>query len=496
MCSTGGGHILELIDIHKHYGPVRANDGITLQVEPGTIHGILGENGAGKSTLMKVLAGYITADAGEIRLDGVPLPVGSTRRSIEAGVGLLHQDPFHLLPYTVLENFLLGRPEKFVMDQAAARKELEELAARFEFNLDPDAAVRTLTVGERQQLEIIRLLSLGVEILILDEPTTAISATQRTSLFAALRTLAGGGMTVLFVSHKLEEVDEICDKVSILRLGQLIGETDLPVPTERLVEMMFGAAIEQQPRPPTETGDVILSISDLRVEERLVTLESLNADVRRAEVIGLAGLEGQGQQTFLRATAGQLEPESGTVTLDGSDVTGTGYLAHLAAGVHFLPADRLGEGLVPGLTVTEHFALVGAGADQFVIEWDEAERVADERITHFSVKGTVESTPESLSGGNQQRMLLAMMPPDIKVLLMEHPTRGLDIESAEWVWTQLLARREHGTAIVFASADLDELLRYSDRIMVFFAGRVLRTLEAGETDAEEIGFLIGGKERE
>ena len=196
--------MLELLYIHKHYGNVHANDGITLTVEPGSIHGILGENGAGKSTLMKVLAGFITADSGEIRFDGRTLPSGSTKRSLEAGVGLLHQDPLHCMPFSVLENFMLGRPESFVLDRAAAETELVELSQRFGFGFDPEVPVRTLTIGERQQLEIIRLLSLGVRLLILDEPTTAISAMQRTSLFATLRALAAEGLTVLFVSHKLE----------------------------------------------------------------------------------------------------------------------------------------------------------------------------------------------------------------------------------------------------------------------------------------------------
>ncbi|MFQ5553938.1 MAG: ABC transporter ATP-binding protein [Acidimicrobiia bacterium] len=487
--------MLELVEIHKHYGPVRANDGITLRVEPGSIHGILGENGAGKSTLMKVLAGFITADSGEVRLDDEVLPMGSTKRSLEAGVGLLHQDPLHCMPFSVLDNFLLGSQASFLVDRATGEETLRELAERFGFALDPDVPVRTLTVGERQQLEIIRLLSMGVRVLILDEPTTAISATQRTSLFATLRTLADEGMTVLFVSHKLEEVEDLCDRVSVLRLGKLVGETELPVPTDQLVEMMFGAAITQLPRPAADTGDTQLALDGISLRDRLVTITDLSLTVAAGEVVGLAGLEGSGQQTLLRVAAGQLSPSKGTVSIAGNDVTGQGYRSFLDAGVHFLPADRLGEGLVEGLTVTEHFALVGDEPQGFVLDWDLAGSEAQRKIERFSVKGTGSSTPESLSGGNQQRLLLAMMPADIKVLLMEHPTRGLDIESAEWVWTQILARRPSGTAVVFASADLDELQRYSDRIVVFFAGRVLRILDAAETDGEEIGYLIGGKER-
>jgi len=485
--------MLELTGIHKHYGPVRAVDGITLNVEGGSIHGVLGENGAGKSTLMKVLAGFITADSGLISLDGQNLPLGSTRLSLQSGVGLLHQDPLHCLPLPVLDNFMLGRPESFIVDRGAARVELLELAGRFGFTLDPEAPVRTLTVGERQQLEIIRLLSLGVRVLILDEPTTAISATQRERLFATLRTLASEGMTVLFVSHKLEEVAEICDRVSVLRHGQLIGSAELPTRPEELVEMMFGAMVSPVGRLEVPQGEPVLEVESVSVRHRLVTVEDLSLTVHASEVVGVAGLEGSGQQSLLRVAVGQTVPDSGSVRVGGHDVTGRGYRRHLAHGVHYLPADRLGEGLVEGLTIKEHFALAGDDEQGFILDWDRAARSATDKIGEFSVKGSLQSTPESLSGGNQQRLLLAMMPPEISLLVMEHPTRGLDIESADLVWTKLLARRDQGTAILFASADLDELLRYSDRIVVFFAGRVIAQLDAAGTDGEEIGHLIGGR---
>lgn len=488
--------MLELLEIHKHFGPVRANDGVTMRVDAGTIHGLLGENGAGKSTLMKVLAGFIAADSGQILLGGEPLEVSNPKESVAAGIGLLHQDPLLCLPFSVLENFMLGRPENLVLDPDTARAELEEFASRFDFQFSADATARSLTVGERQQLEILRLLSLGVRVLILDEPTTAISATQRALLFATLRTLADEGLTVIFVSHKLEEVEEICDTATVLRAGKVTGEVELPVPASELVALMFGKAIVPEERPDVDIGDPVLELTNVTAVERLVTLQDLSLVARSGEVIGLAGLAGSGQQTMLRICAGQRKPDAGAVKIHGKDVTGTGYNHHMEVGVHWLPADRLGEGLVEGLSVTEHFALAGDTPQGFVVDWDGAEEEADTKIRHFSVKGTVESTPESLSGGNQQRLLLAMMPDEIELLLMEHPTRGLDIESAEWVWNQILQRRNDDTSIIFSSADLDELLRYSDRILVFFAGRVLRDLVAADTDAEELGYLIGGKDRE
>ncbi len=482
---------LELRGIHKHFGPVRANDGVTMSVEAGTLHGLLGENGAGKSTLMKVLSGFHEADSGEVVLDGITLDLASPRRAMEAGVGMLHQDPLVFLPFSVLDNFVLGSED---VDRADATRELEEFSDRFGFSFDPGAPARTLTVGERQQLEILRLLRLGAKVLILDEPTTGISATQREKLFETLRILAAEGLIVIFVSHKLEEVEELCSEVTVMRQGKVVGGTPLPVPPERLVEMMFGKVVSFSDRAEVAMGtDVALQLDDLSATDRLTAIEALSMEVSAGEVIGLAGLEGSGQQTLLRACAGLLPPTSGTITVAGSLLSGRAYPQFLDAGVHFLPAGRLEEGLVQGLTVTEHFVLA-SGSTDFVVDWEGAGRLAAEKVTTHSIRGTTESTAESLSGGNQQRLLLAMMPPNLSLLLMEHPTRGLDIESADWVWGQILRRRESGTAIVFASADLDELLRYSDRIIVFFAGSVFKVVDAAAIDGDMLGHLIGGRD--
>lgn len=485
---------LELRDIHKHFGTLRANDGISLTVEAGTLHGLLGENGAGKSTLMKVLSGYHSADSGSISLDGRQLKLASPDDAIAAGIGMLHQDPLVFLPFTVLDNFLLGSPGGTRLDRRAGAGELARVSEQFGFRFQPDALARTLSVGERQQLEIVRLLWLGARVLILDEPTTGISATQRVELFSTLRTLAEGGMIVIFVSHKLEEIEELCGRVTVMRRGKVVGETDMPVSTDRLVEMMFGQVLVTSGRPRVERGGPVLELTNVTVRERLTAVEDLSLTVDAGEVIGLAGLEGSGQRTLLRTCTGLLKPESGRVRLAGLDLTGSGYHTFQKAGVHYLPAGRLEEGLVPGLSISDHF-LLARGMPHFFIDQDAATDVAAGMIKDHFIKGTSSSTADSLSGGNQQRLLLAMMPPHLALLLMEHPTRGLDIESAEWVWTQLLKRREDGTAIVFASADLDELLRYSDRIVVFFGGHVLKVVDAASTDPEALGYLIGGKER-
>ena len=484
---------LLLSDIHKRYGPVHANNGITLEVEAGTLHGLLGENGAGKSTLMKVLSGFIESDSGTITLDGQQLDLSSPQDAIDAGIGMLHQDPLVFLPLSVAENFLMSSPGGMALNRRQAVEALKEASERYGFSFDANAPARTLTVGERQQLEIVRLLWLGAKVLILDEPTTGISEIQRVDLFATLKQLAADGMIVIFVSHKLEEVAELCDKVTVMRQGEVIGERDLPAPATELVEMMFGQVIAESDRPEVATGGPNLILDGVSINERHMTMADVSVSVDAGEVVGLAGLEGSGQRLFLGACTGLNPPSSGSVTVGELDLTGKGYRTFLSSGVHYLPAGRLEEGLVAGLSIKEHLVL--AGSDQsFFLDWDSATAEADSKIEHFSIKGFPDSNAESLSGGNQQRLLLSMMQPGLKLLLMEHPTRGLDIESADWVWTQLLARRDDGTSIVFASADLDELLRYSDRIMVFFNGRILRTVDAAATTGEELGYLIGGKE--
>ncbi len=484
---------LEMRDIVKTYGSLRANDGIDLTIEEGTLHGLLGENGAGKSTLMKVLSGFIEADSGEVVLDGTRLAMLSPNDAIAAGIGMLHQDPLVFLPFSVLDNFLLGSPGGIRLDRKQGLRELERVSDDLGFSFNPDELARNLTVGERQQLEITRLIWLGARVLIFDEPTTGISASQRLQLFDTLRTLSEEGLIVIFVSHKLEEVEDLCDSVTVLRQGKVVGAADMPVPPDQLVEMMFGKVFVESDKSDAEIGAAAFQLGACTISEGTTNIGDFDLTVNAGEVIGLAGLEGSGQRPFLRAAAGLLDLDTGSIHVGDTDVTQSGYRERLAAGVHFIPAGRLEEGLVQGLTIAEHVALTEQ--DGFLIDWAQAEAAAEEKINGYFVKGTPKSTAESLSGGNQQRLLLSMVPPHIKLLLMEHPTRGLDVESADYIWQRLLERRNDGTAIVFASSDLDELLRYSDRIVVFFAGDVFTVCTTADIDGETLGHLIGGRER-
>ncbi len=479
---------LTVSGITKRFGNLVANDGISLELPAGTLHSILGENGAGKSTLMKILSGSVSPDSGSVTLDGNAIPLGSPQQALAAGIGMLHQEPLVCLPFTAAENFRLGSRRSV----AASSAELVETGNRFGFRLDPAAVTRSLSVGERQQLEIVRLLAAGIRVLILDEPTSGITVNQRRELFAALHRLASEGLTVLFVSHKLEEVNELCTSVTVLRRGRVVGTSNLPRRDEDLVEMMFeqGSLIPTR-APASEGGAIAAELSAVSSGDERTGIADADLQVNAGEVIGLAGLEGSGQGSLLRALAGTSAIHRGRVTIGGRDVTHRSAQRAAEAGIAFLPGGRLEEGLLPGLTITEHIELA-SNTGRFV-DWEVARGRAVEAIAAFRIKGSPDSAADQLSGGNQQRLLLALLPAKLKLLLMEHPTRGLDLDSAAYVWGRLLERRTDGTAIIFSSADIDELLTYSDRILVLFEGRIISRLAARDTDAEEVGTLIGGR---
>ncbi|SMC27481.1 simple sugar transport system ATP-binding protein [Desulfacinum hydrothermale DSM 13146] len=483
---------IQLKEIHKFYGPVHANQGIDLTVDSGTIHGILGENGAGKSTLMKILAGYIQKSSGEILLDGQAVEFRNPAMASRMGIGMLYQDPLDFPPLTVLENFMLGQVQGTRLSQAGWGAKLQELAQHFDFQLDPHAPLATLTVGERQQLELLRLLSLGARLLILDEPTTGISPVQKQVLFHALKKLAREGKTVLVVSHKIEDVEALCDRVTILRQGRVTGEMDAPFDSETILAHMFGTPPVAPPKCAKEAGGEVLAFRQVSAQGGRAGLKDCTVSFQRGQVVGLAGLEGSGQGVFLRLAAGLQRPLKGAVFLDGRDMRGADHHEFKRRGVTFLPTARLEEGLIPGLSITEHFALA-ACRQTFLVPWLDALKEARTRVERFKIRGTPETSVEGLSGGNQQRLLLSLIPPSPKVLLLEQPTRGLDVESAHWMWQHLLGLCDQGTTILFSSAELDEILMVADRVLVFFNGRIVLDVTAAQADPERIGAAIAGR---
>jgi simple sugar transport system ATP-binding protein len=487
---------VELRGIHKYFGRNHANDDITLTIPSGTIQGILGENGAGKSTLMKILSGYFHADQGEILLDGKPVRINSPAAALQHGVGMLHQDPLDFPPMRILDNFLLRTSGDFFPNRKHAAQDISLLMKEFGFSLDPENYVDSLTVGERQQLEIMRLLFLGARVFILDEPTTGISAAQKAKLFETLKKFPEQAITVIFVSHKLEDVENLCDQVAVLRQGKLVGEmkrvAGMRFDDKKLVEMMFGKEAPLAPKQSFHREQSVLNLGGVSMEDARLKIHNVNFEARAGEVIGLAGMEGSGQGLFLRACAGLVRTVGGKVHVSEKDLTGKSYHVYKNNGVEFLPAARLEEGLVPGLTLTEHFQLAEK-AEGLFIKQERGVKLAQERIGAFNIKGTPVSMVESLSGGNQQRALLSLLRDPLSLVLIEHPTRGLDIESVIYIWGKLKERCKQGASILFMSSDLDEILQYSDRILVFFNGKVSQPLDANKTSVAKLGEMIGGR---
>ena len=479
---------VELRRITKTFGTLKANDSIDLILRPGTIHAILGENGAGKSTLMKILSGFSCPSSGRISIDGEPVRFRSPADAMARGIGMLYQDPLDFSSMSVLDNFMTGQGDG---DRRRQTLRLAEGCRRFGFALRPEAPVARLTIGERQQLELLRLLAIGMHLLILDEPTTGISGAQKQQLFDALQALARQGHGVVLVSHKLADVEALCDRVTVLRQGRVTGEMAVPFDAPSLLDRMFGTRPSPCPRQSAAPGPVVLQVEALTAMGGRVGLIDANCALQQGEMVALAGLEGSGQGVFLRVCAGLQRPLRGSVYLDGRRLPSGDGQAFRKAGGRYMPAARLEEGLIAEMTVVEHFAVqYGRG---LWINRRAARRRAVEKIAQFQVRGTPHTPVGALSGGNQQRLLLAFLPEQPRLLLLENPTRGLDVASAGWVWGHLRSLCRQGATVVFAAAELDDVLTAADRILVFFNGRIVLDRNRSATDAAQLGRAIAGQ---
>ncbi len=479
---------LEFQDIHKYYGRVGANVGINLVLEPGRIYGLLGENGAGKSTLMRMLAGHTQPSRGRILFNGETAENLNPSRALAMGVGMLYQDPLDFPALNVSENFRLGGRRRN-KKQTASR--LQELGSRFHFGLSSDEKVNQLTVGERQQLELLRLLDLRVKVLILDEPTTGISMAQKEKLFTTLRQLARDkGRTIIFVSHKLAEVVELCEEVVVLRQGRLEAKLQSPLKSEDLIKLMFGpeyhdGGLQSQPLPDKEQ---FLLLKDVQLQGENYILRNISLEIRPGEILGLAGLEGSGQELLLRGLAGLARVMKGRIIFDGMELQGEPYPKYRRAGIHYLPAARLEQGLFPDLTVVDHFHLAFPPRNGGQSDFSPAEGVR-----RFNIQAQLSSSARALSGGNQQRLLLALIPERTRLLLLEHPTRGLDHGAGRQLWNHLRDRCRQDTALLFTSSDLEEIKAHSHRVLVFFNRHLVVDRPNDSISLEEMGRLMSGQ---
>jgi len=503
------GAAIELIGINKSFGAVRANRDINLEVERGTIHGIIGENGAGKSTLMSILYGFYQADSGEIRVGGKPTTIRTPNDAIAVGIGMVHQHFMLVENFTVIENIILGAEGEALLNTsiAKARSELRRLEKDYGLDVDPDAVIEELPVGLQQRVEILKALYRGADILILDEPTGVLTPAEADHLFRILRMLKDEGKTVVLITHKLREIMAITDTVSVMRQGTMVATRRTSETTvEELAELMVGRRVllqvdKGEARPAAEK----LSVRNLTVKDsRGVTMvDDVSFDVRAGEIVGIAGVAGNGQSELMEAISGIRRAVSGTVMLDGKpiDVTGIADPGELRdRGLAHVPEDRHHVGLVLAFEEAENSILGYHDHAQYLkgpfLNIDAIQADAADKIEKYDIRPTnTRLKTANFSGGNQQKIVLAReMEKDPGVLIVGQPTRGVDVGAIEFIHKRLIAMRDAGKAVLLISVELDEIRSLSDRILVMFAGRIVgeRGPEASEG---ELGLLMAGVER-
>ena len=496
--SSGSPPLVVLENITKRFPGVLANDGVNLDLRPGEVHALIGENGAGKSTLMRVLYGMYPADGGRIVVRGQEAKIGSPRDAIALGIGMVHQHFVLVDPFTVTENIILGEEGKSLLDLDQAKQQVAELADSYGFRVDPGAVVEDLSVGEEQRVEILKALFRGVEILILDEPTAVLTPSETNDLFDNLRKLREAGRTIVFISHKLDEVLEIADRITVLRRGKVVGETT-PAETSKanLAEMMVGRPVLfRLEKPSVEIGEPVLKVQDLRGEGKL---NGVSLEVRAGEILGVAGVEGNGQRELAESLIGLRTPESGTIELEGASIAGRAVAEIRNIGVGYIPEDRHDQGLVLTMTLWENSALGRQDDAEFssgigVLFIKKIKALAARLIEQFDVRArSVDVTASTLSGGNQQKLILAReLEIDPKLLIAAQPTRGLDVGAIEFVWKEILEQKGAGRAVLLISAELDEIYALSDRIVTLYEGKVTGEF-APDASPEAIGIgMLGG----
>jgi ABC-type uncharacterized transport system ATPase subunit len=502
------GYAIELKGISKAFGPVQANKDISIAVRKGTIHGIIGENGAGKSTLMSILYGFYRADSGEIFINGNLTAIPDSQSAIRAGIGMVFQHFKLVQNFTVLENVVLGVEDGALLagSLSKARKELERLAREYELDVDPDALIEDLSVGHQQRVEILKALYRRADILILDEPTGVLTPAEADHLFRILKGLKDQGKTVILITHKLREIMETTDNVSVMRRGTMVGTVKTAETSpEALAELMVGRKVllEVQKRPMLP-GKTVLKVENLRVKDEhgVERLKGVSFDIKAGEILGIAGVAGNGQSELLEALGG-IARATGSVILNGEalPLTGSGAngRARRAAGIAHVPEDRQRLGLIMDFAAWENVAFGYHDASEyrkagFLMDNDALRADTVKKMATFDVRPPIPTlAAKSFSGGNQQKIVVAReieRNPDL--LLVGQPTRGVDIGAIEFIHKQIVALRDQGKAILLVSVELDEIMSLSDRIAVMFDGRIMGFRDPEQTDERALGLLMAG----
>ena len=493
---------IELKGITKKFGALVANDSIDLKVARGEIHAILGENGAGKSTLMNIVYGLVKADSGKIFVEDKEVIINEPADALKYGIGMVHQH-FMLIPvFTVAENIALGREQSkggfLSLDEV--KKKIKLLAEEFKFDIDPDALIEDLPVGVQQRVEIIKALIYDAKVLILDEPTAVLTPQETDELLSIMRTLKNKGTSIIFITHKLREVQEVADKITIIRLGKVINTVAANTSQEELASMMVGRQIDLAPnKSEFKPGKVVLDINKLSVANSLgrKIIDSLSLQVRAGEILAIAGVQGNGQSELARAIVNLEDHVSGSIKLDQKEILGITVQDSLRAGIAYIPESRELDGLISSFSIVENLILdvhdISPAAKKGSLNTDYINENSSKLVKEFDIRTqSIFDTASSLSGGNKQKVVLAReLSREVKLVVASQPTRGLDVGSIEFVYEKLLGERSANRAILLISSELDEVLELADRIAVIYKGEIVG--EVGpDVSREKLGLMMAG----
>ena len=496
---------LELRGITKRFPGVVANDNVNLALNTGEVLSLIGENGAGKSTLMSVLYGMYKPDEGEIVIDGTPLVFASPADAIAAGIGMVHQH-FMLVPvFTVAENVVLGvEPTgalgKLNIDEA--RRMVREISDKYNLDLDPDAVIEDLPVGVQQRVEIVKVLLRDAKVVVFDEPTAVLTPSEIIEFFEIVKTLVSAGRGVVFITHKLKEALNIADRIAVLRRGKVVGEVDPKTATEsQIAEMMVGRPVQLTvDKNSAKAGEVVLKVTDLTVldADGRTHVENVSFEVHAGEIVGIAGVQGNGQTELVEALTGLRKATSGLIALDGKDLTHSNPRERHQMGMAHIPEDRQRQGLVGGLNVAENLVLTRYHDDQFshgvIVDWEAADAIAETLITEYDIRTPNKETGVgTLSGGNQQKVIVAReLSRDLRLTIAAQPTRGVDVGSIEYIHSRIVKERDAGTAVLIVSTELEEVMSLSDRLLVMYRGKVVAELDPKKVTPMEVGLYMAG----
>ena len=496
---------LELRGITKRFPGVVANDNVNLALNTGEVLSLIGENGAGKSTLMSVLYGMYKADEGDIVIDGETQVFTSPADAIAAGIGMVHQH-FMLVPvFTVAENVVLGvEPTGALgkLDIDKARAMVREISDKYHLDLDPDAVIEDLPVGVQQRVEIVKVLLRDAKVVVFDEPTAVLTPSEIIEFFEIVKTLVSAGRGVVFITHKLKEALNIADRIAVLRRGKVVGEVDPKTATEsQIAEMMVGRPVQLTvDKKLASAGDVVLKVTDLTVldADGRTHVENVSFEVHAGEIVGIAGVQGNGQTELVEALTGLRKATSGVIALDGKDLTHSNPRERHQMGMAHIPEDRQRQGLVGGLSVAENLVLTRYHDDQFshgvLVDWDAANAIAETLITEYDIRTPNKETGVgTLSGGNQQKVIVAReLSRDLRLTIAAQPTRGVDVGSIEYIHSRIVKERDAGTAVLIVSTELEEVMALSDRLLVMYRGKVVAELDPKKVTPMEVGLYMAG----